>query len=201
MKKILSIITLITFLIGTITISSCSSGTSAGGQVNPTALSYSVDQSVYFTITFNGQTSTTYGLKKTYNGLTTPEKSFCGASITSIGTTNSWISFLVLGSGINNYLQQFGITQNLPQIDNVSSFIRDGTAIGTYYSGNDGIIVLSTSSSTFYPYATPDTSPSGNSTITVTSIDQNYVTGNVSLKLIDGNNIIPAIGSFRLHNL
>ena len=81
MKKTLSIITLITFLIGTITISSCSSGSSAGGQVNPTAISYSVDQSVYFTITFNGQTSTTYGLKKTYNGLTTPEKSLSRASI------------------------------------------------------------------------------------------------------------------------
>jgi len=38
MKKTLSIITLITVLIGAVTISGCSSGSSAGGQVNPNTL-------------------------------------------------------------------------------------------------------------------------------------------------------------------
>jgi len=39
------------------------------------------------------------------------------------------------------------------------------------------------------------------SSITVTSIDQNYVTGTFSFQLQDGNNLIPATGSFRLHKL
>lgn len=135
-------------------------------------------------------------MNSNYN-ISTYWKTYCGAYISSVGSTSSSIRFSVQGGAINDLLRQANITQNLAQIVviDISSY-RDGTPIGTYNLGGGGgqnLTDISGAVETIYFL--------DSSSITVTSIDQNYVTGNVSLKLIDGNNIIPAIGSFRLHNL
>jgi len=76
---------------------------------------YTIDTNVYFRITFNGQTKTTYGLNSNYN-IPTSFETFCGAYISSVGSTSSSIVFSVNGRSINDLLRQANITQNLAQI-------------------------------------------------------------------------------------
>jgi hypothetical protein len=183
-------------------ISSCSSNNTAGGQVNPNANSYSVDPNVYFRITFNGQTKTTFGLNS--NGNTSALlNTYCGAYVSSVGSTYSDILFSVKGGAINDLLRQAGTTQNLSQIDVIDiHFSRDGTPIGAYNNldGGEFFNDISGSVETSYFLAYSLNNTYGNS-ITVTSIDQNYITGTLSFQLQDGSNLIPATGSFRLHKL
>lgn len=176
----------------------CSKNIDSTNTTNPPKPnSYSVDQSVYFKITFNGKTKTTYGSNYTdFNGLTTPDKSSCGASIMSFGNNYSILVIHVYGNSVD--------PQNLGQITFSGNCWKEGTpTIGTYYpDGSTGMFDLDRSNNiiTFYSIGTDQSTPSKNSTVTVTSIDQNYITGTVSLQILDGNNLIPATGSFRLHN-
>jgi hypothetical protein len=171
-------------------ISGCSGSSSNPSTANNNGVS--IDPNVFFKITFNGRTITTNGLISTDINTAIIYNGFSRVSVTSTGTNESFLSLFVQGSILNTYLN------NVPnKVDAQITIKKNGTSLGTYDIPNDNrlgaIYDLSTNRTTYLI--------NNDGSVTITSIDQKYVTGTFSLLLEDGSNLIPATGSFRLHKL
>lgn len=201
MKKTLSIITLVTFLFGALTNGGCNSGSTAGGQSN---LYYTTTKDLdnFFTITFNNRTLTSYGLIINYAGeLKYP---VCGI----LHYTSDGINYPVQTSiGLNCIGNQLNIYNNAPYNFNyfepISAFfsqsdlIHSGSDITGIYIGNNGITNdshiddLENASKRYYIES------SNSFIVNVTSAVNDIITGTFTCILLDGQNRIPASGSFR----
>jgi hypothetical protein len=172
----------------TVLIISCSGNTNPVNNNN-----YVIDPNVFFTLTFNGRTLTTNGLTSNNLSIIPLLKNQTSARALSFGTTETQLTIIAAGSNVNTLMNN-----TAQQINCNIQVTKQGISLGTYNgiptNNNSGFITDLTINSTIY-------NVNINSSVTVTSIDQNYVTGNISLLLEDGTNLIPASGSFRLHKL
>ena len=193
MKKIL-LSSLLLFII--VIFSSCGSGTSAGGQVNPNG--YSLDPNTYFNVTFNNVNLFSNGLL--INGSRDIDISPHGWVTTNTdinGITTSTLLLIASGTSFNQIRSQ--LYPNLPyQTCNATiSISKQGNAIGLYSINPSGSISDISINVGNKEYRLNSTGVSFN----ITSIDAEFINGSFTCNLIDGTSIIPASGSFKLYKL
>ncbi len=151
----------------------------------------STDESVFFTITFNGKTLTQYGSKSTETVFNTHLKSYVSAKITTDANANeSKVFITAIGSGgYKGSLNNQTITANI-------AVNKVGDSLGIY-NNLAGVGSINASTDGLSPYNIDK----ANCTITITNIDSQYVTGNFGFNLIIDNKLVPATGSFKLNKL
>jgi len=151
----------------------------------------STDESVYFTITFNGKTLTQYGSKSTDPLYNNNLLSYLSAKITTDYNANESNVFITAeGSGgymggLNNRIVSANILIN-----------KIGESLGVYYNlvGEGWSIQDSAAPHTVYYI------DKTNCTFTINT-DYRYVTGTFNFNLIIDNKLVPATGSFKLNRL
>ena len=178
MKKILTLLFLLSLVIF-----SCKNDDSDTDEI-------STDESVFFTITFNGKTLTQYGSKSTETVYNTHLKSYVSAKITTDANTNeSKVFITAIGSGgYNGSLNNQTITANI-DVNKV------GDSLGIY----NNLVGVGSILDLIDPHSVYNIDKA-NCTITITNIDS-YVTGTFSFNLIIENKLVAATGSFKLNNL
>lgn len=150
----------------------------------------STDESVFFTITFNGKTLTQNGSKSTDPIHNNVIKSYVSAEITTdVNANESNIYIVAIGhGGYKGGLNNHNFTANI-RINKV------GDSLGIYNNlvGECSIVDSADPHSVYNIDKT-------NCTITITKIDS-YVTGTFIFNLIIDNKLVAATGSFKLNKL
>ncbi len=194
-------IRLITILIVTLAVTSCTKDNSTSGSV------FKEDPNNSFTATFNGKTLKTVGFIFTINGVTDDASG-------SITTMNAYLltrnistgvktdgMFAVRGSALN---LAFGDLYKIPvqQLDASISIERLGNAVGAYKITDGSFPGVYTSS--IYDVTVGrkkyDLDPA-TTTVNITTADALYIQGNYTGQLIDGTTKIPVTGTFKLRKI
>ncbi|WP_295655288.1 hypothetical protein [uncultured Mucilaginibacter sp.] len=168
------------------------SGTTATSVTANNAYGAEVDNTIYFTITFNSKTITTYGVKFSNSAFASTVKSFLvGFSSTTTNSSNVIQTTLYIPTIQSTVWSVYGISPG--QVNANIFLIKTGNAIGNYQlDAMGGTITDQTVGNKVYQISTTGLN------FTVTTVDSNNIVGSFSCLLIDGTNSIPATGSFKI---
>jgi hypothetical protein len=189
---------LVSFVIISIGIISCSSNSTIGGQINNNADIVAIDNpQVFITLNYKGKTITNYGLKSPNND----------SIINNILKFYTYAKVEVGNDGNGNVKYRIFINTSksvYPNVTNQLDLIAGGDIIS-----NNPVGTYSISSSMFKDYTLLVPTQfgmydGGPGEINITSIDQNFISGTFSFNEnvdTDGVSKFPANGSFRLYRI